>query len=73
MKVKIARLSRVFDPTMKMQLFDAFLFMLLNFMNRIDGNVAHMERTSTLGTLCDATSGYFAMMLMYFALGIGVM
>lgn len=63
-----------FGPTMKMQLIGALLFMLWNFMDGIDGNVArYTKQTSALGTLWDATSGYFAMMLMYFAPGIGVM
>lgn len=63
-----------FGTTKCMQLTGAFLFMLWNFMDGIDGNVArYTKQTSTLGTLWDAASGYFAMMLMYFAPGIAVM
>ena len=63
-----------FGTTTMLQVIGALLFMLWNFMDGIDGNVArYTGQTSTLGTLWDATSGYLAMMLMYFAPGIAVM
>ena len=63
-----------FGSTKCLQIIGAVLFMIWNFMDGIDGNVArYTKQTSQLGTLWDATSGYLAMMLMYFAPGIAVM
>jgi len=48
-------------------------FILWNFMDGIDGNVArYTNQTSKLGILWDATSGYFALILMHFSVGIAV-
>ncbi len=55
------------------QIIGVLCFILWNFMDGVDGNIArYTNRTSTLGTLWDAASGYFAMMLMYFSAGISV-
>ena len=63
-----------FGKTTMMRVIGVMLFLLWNFMDGVDGNIArYTKQTSTLGTLWDAASGYFAMMLMYFAAGISVM
>lgn len=55
------------------QIIGVLMFILWNFMDGVDGNIArYTDQTSTLGTLWDATSGYIAMMLMYFAVGCSV-
>lgn len=63
----------VFGQTKLTQVLSVLFFILWNFMDGVDGNVArYTKQTSTLGTLWDAASGYFAMMLMYFSMGIMV-
>lgn len=63
-----------FGKTKLIQIIGVLLFILWNFMDGVDGNIArYTKQTSTLGTLWDAASGYFAMMLMYFAVGTSVM
>lgn len=63
-----------FGGTKLLRIVGAFFFILWNFMDGVDGNIArYTNQTSTLGTLWDAASGYFAMMLMYFAVGVSVM
>lgn len=62
-----------FSQSKAVQIAGVLLFILWNFMDGIDGNIArYTEQTSDLGTLWDAASGYLAMMLMYFAMGCGV-
>ena len=63
-----------FGKTVFLRSIGVLFFILWNFMDGVDGNIArYTKQTSTLGTLWDAASGYFAMMLMYFAIGISVM
>ena len=63
-----------FTGDKRLQIVGVLLFILWNFMDGIDGNIArYTDQASTLGTLWDATSGYIAMMLMYFAVGCSVM
>ena len=62
-----------FGKTTVMRSIGVLFFLLWNFMDGVDGNIArYTKQTSTLGTLWDASAGYFAMMLMYFAAGISV-
>lgn len=63
-----------FGKTTILRAVGVLFFILWNFMDGVDGNIArYTKQTSTLGTLWDAASGYFAMMLMYFAVGVSVM
>lgn len=63
-----------FGKTTLLRSIGVLFFILWNFMDGVDGNIArYTKQTSTLGTLWDAASGYFAMMLMYFAVGVSVM
>ena len=63
-----------FGDTMAERVTGTALFFLWNFMDGVDGNIArYTNQTSKLGVLWDATSGYLAMTLMYFAAGISVM
>lgn len=63
-----------FGKTTVVRSIGVLFFLLWNFMDGVDGNIArYTKRTSTLGTLWDAAAGYFAMMLMYFAVGISVL
>lgn len=63
-----------FGNTTLLRSIGVLFFILWNFMDGVDGNIArYTKQTSTLGTLWDAASGYFAMMLMYFAVGVSVM
>ena len=62
-----------FGETMKIQIIGALLFLLWNFMDGIDGNTArYFDQPSKMGRLWDATSGYVATMLLYFAMGLSV-
>lgn len=46
-------------------------FFLWNLLDGVDGNIArYTGKTSALGALWDATSGYVAMVLTYFSMGI---
>ena len=63
-----------FSSSRTFQVIGAFMFMLWNFMDGIDGNTArYTNQTSDLGTLWDAASGYLAGSLLYFSVGISVM
>lgn len=60
-----------FGNTLILRLIGGFLFLLWNFMDGVDGNAArYLEQPSKMGRLWDATSGYVAMMLMFFSMGI---
>lgn len=62
-----------FGQTKTLQIIGALCFMLWNFMDGVDGNVArYTGQQSKMGRLWDATSGYVATMLLYFAMGISV-
>ncbi len=62
-----------FGSDMKTRMIGGALFMLWNFMDGIDGNTArYMDMPSKMGRLWDATSGYVATMLLFFAMGISV-
>ena len=53
------------------QIIGGLCFLLWNFMDGIDGNIArYTEKTSKLGVVWDATSGYFAMTLTFCAMGL---
>jgi phosphatidylglycerophosphate synthase len=58
--------------TDKPQLIAAWLcFFIWNLLDSVDGNVArYRKQFTTMGSVFDAMSGYFAMALMYFAFGI---
>ncbi len=62
-----------FGKTVAVRSIGVLFFILWNFMDGVDGNIArYTKQTSTLGTLWDAASGYFSMMLIYFAAGVSV-
>lgn len=63
-----------FGKTKALQIIGTLCFLLWNFMDGIDGNTArYTGQQSKMGRLWDATSGYVATVLLYFAMGISVM
>lgn len=62
-----------FGKTVAVRSIGVLFFILWNFMDGVDGNIArYTKQTSMLGTLWDTAAGYFSMMLIYFAAGISV-
>ena len=62
-----------FGQSMKIRLIGSLFFLLWNFMDGIDGNTArYFDQPSKMGRLWDATAGYIATMLLYFAMGLSV-
>ena len=62
-----------FGKTPGSRLAGALFFLLWNFMDGIDGNTArYYNQPSKMGRLWDATAGYVATMLLYFAMGLSV-
>lgn len=61
-----------FGPLLWQKILGWFFFFLWNLLDGVDGNVArYNEDYSKTGSLWDATSGYIAMCLMFFSVGIG--
>ncbi|MCI8291279.1 MAG: CDP-alcohol phosphatidyltransferase [Clostridia bacterium] len=61
-----------FGETMILKVIGWLMFFLWNLLDGVDGNIArYKEVFSKTGSLWDATSGYIAMVLMYYAMGIG--
>ena len=61
-----------FGNTLNLKLLGWLMFFIWNLLDGVDGNVARYKRIySKNGSLLDATSGYIAMILSYFAMGIG--
>ncbi len=55
----------------ELEICGGLCFLLWNFMDGIDGNIArYTGKTSNLGVVWDATSGYFAMVLTFCAMGL---
>lgn len=53
-----------------MAVIGSLLFVLWNLLDGVDGNIARLKKTtSLLGTVWDATSGYFAMFLLFASVG----
>lgn len=62
-----------FGQSMSVRCGGALFFLLWNFMDGIDGNTArYYNQPSKMGRLWDATAGYIATMLLYFAMGLSV-
>lgn len=58
-----------FGKTKALQITGTLCFLLWNFMDGIDGNTArYTGQQSKMGRLWDATSGYVATVLLYFAM-----
>lgn len=61
-----------FGDTITLKIIGWLMFFLWNLLDGVDGNIArYKEIFSKTGSLWDATSGYIAMVLMYYAMGIG--
>ncbi|MBO0452042.1 CDP-alcohol phosphatidyltransferase family protein [Candidatus Enterococcus murrayae] len=53
--------------------FGWLLFFLWNLLDGVDGNIARYSKISSkIGSVWDATSGYFCMFLTFFSMGINV-
>ena len=61
-----------FGTQMYVKIIGWIMFFLWNLLDGVDGNVArYKEISSKLGAILDSTSGYIAMILSYFCMGIG--
>lgn len=61
-----------FGKTLPLKILGWLMFFLWNLLDGVDGNVArYKQQFSKTGSLWDATSGYLAMVLIYFSMGIG--
>lgn len=61
-----------FGETITLKLSGWLMFFLWNLLDGVDGNIARYKKIfSKTGSLWDATSGYIAMILMFYAMGIG--
>ena len=61
-----------FGETLTIKIIGWIMFFLWNLLDGVDGNVArYKEIFSKTGSLWDATSGYIAMLLTFFSMGIG--
>lgn len=60
-----------YTDSYELQVIGGLCFLLWNFLDGVDGNIArYTEKTSKLGVVWDATSGYFAMTLTFCAMGL---
>ena len=61
-----------FGNTMTLKIVGWCMFFLWNLLDGVDGNIArYKEQFSKNGALWDATSGYVAMVLSFYSMGIG--
>ena len=61
-----------FGNTMTLKIVGWCMFFLWNLLDGVDGNIArYKEQFSKNGALLDATSGYVAMVLSFYSMGIG--
>lgn len=61
-----------FGNTMTLKLLGWLFFFLWNLLDGVDGNIArYTNQFSKVGSLLDATSGYFAMIFTFLAMGTG--
>lgn len=61
-----------FGNTMTLKIVGWCMFFLWNLLDGVDGNIARYKKQfSKNGALWDATSGYVAMVLSFFSMGIG--
>lgn len=61
-----------FGNTLTLKIIGWCMFFLWNLLDGVDGNIARYKKQfSKNGSLWDATSGYIAMVLTFFSMGIG--